>query len=66
MPPCKLTCLYEKIVNIIVGAKEVIVGILVHEFWNSAIECDEFISVMDIVSTKMTNTIATNVTKKLL
>ena len=25
------------------------------------IECDEIISVMDIVSTKMTNTIATNV-----
>ena len=27
------------------------------------IECDEIISFMDIVSTKMTNTIATNVTK---
>ena len=27
------------------------------------IACDEIISVMDIVSTKMTNTIATNVTK---
>ena len=27
------------------------------------IECDEIISVMDIVSTKMTNTIAANVTK---
>ena len=26
------------------------------------IECDEIITVMDIVSTKMTNTIATNVT----
>ena len=31
----------------------------------SATECDEIISVMDFVSTKMTNTIATNVTKKL-
>ena len=29
----------------------------------SVIACDEIISVMDIVSTKMTNTIATNVTK---
>ena len=29
----------------------------------SVIECDEIISVMDIVSTKMTNTVATNVTK---
>ena len=27
------------------------------------IACDEIISVMDILSTKMTNTIATNVTK---
>ena len=27
------------------------------------ITCDEIISVMDIISTKMTNTIATNVTK---
>ena len=30
----------------------------------SAIECDVFIFVMDIVSTKMTNTTATNVSKK--
>ena len=30
----------------------------------SVITCDEIISVMNIVSTKMTNTIATNVTKK--
>ena len=29
---------------------------------NSVMECDEIITVMDIVSTKMTNTIATNVT----
>ena len=29
----------------------------------SAIECDEVTSVRDIVSTKMTKTIATNVTK---
>ena len=29
----------------------------------SVIACDEIVSVMDIVSTKMTNTIATNVTK---
>ena len=29
----------------------------------SVITCDEVISVMDIVSTKMTNTIATNLTK---
>ena len=30
----------------------------------SAIKCDEFIFVMDIVLTKMTNTKATNVSKK--
>ena len=30
--------------------------------YTSAIECDEIVTVMDIVSTKMTSTIATNVT----
>ena len=32
---------------------------------DSEIVCDEIISGIDIVSTKMTNTIATNVTEKL-
>ena len=33
---------------------------------NSAIACDEIISVMDIVTTKMTNTTAANVTSTML
>ena len=59
-------------VKIIVRAKEIIFGILVHVFVRiasiykstgdiSVITCYEFIHVMDIVSTKVTNTIATNV-----
>ena len=31
--------------------------------YTSVIDCDEIISVMDVVSTKMANTLATNVTK---
>ena len=56
-------------VKIIIGEKKIIVGILAHLFVRIAsisivdtlvIMCDEIVSVMDIVSTKMTNTIATN------
>ena len=52
--------------KIIVSAKEIIIGILAHALVRivsdtSVITCDEIISVMDIVSTKMTNTIATDV-----
>ena len=52
-------------VKVIVHAKKTIVGILAHVFVRtisdtSVITCDEIISVMDIVSTKMTNTVSTN------
>ena len=56
-------------VKIIIGAKKIIVGILAHLFVRIAsisivdtlvIMCDEIVYVMDIVSTKMTNTVATN------
>ena len=53
--------------KIIVSAKEIIIGILAHALvrivsdTSVMITCDEIISVMDIVSTKMTNTIATDV-----
>ena len=60
-------------IKIIASAKKIIVGILAHVLVttvsikkavsnSSVIACDEVISVMDIVSTKMTKTIATNVT----
>ena len=56
-------------VKIIFYAKRIIVGILAHVFMRmkksiadtSVITCDEIISFMGIVSTKITNTIATNV-----
>ena len=55
-------------VKIVIGVKKIIVGILARVFVRiasiavtSLITRDEIISVMDIVSTKMTNTIATNV-----
>ena len=59
-------------VKIIVSTKKIIVGILAHVLVRiakylksiadtSVITCNEIIFVMDIVSTKMTNTIATNV-----
>ena len=57
-------------VKTIVHAKRVIVGILAHVFvktisltniaYTSLIKCEKIISVMYIVSTKMTITIATN------
>ena len=50
-------------IKIIIRAKKIIAAILAHVFvriGNSVIECDEIITVMDIVSTKMTNTIATS------
>ena len=56
---------------IIISAKKIIFGILAHVCENrktlksiadtSVIACEKVISVMDIVSTKRTNTIATNV-----
>ena len=53
-------------VKVIVNAKRIKVGILAHVFLRIAnmamLECDEMITVMDIVATKITNTIATNVT----
>ena len=53
-------------VKVIVSEKEIIVGILAHVFVKSitdisVIDWDEIIFVIDIVSTKKTNTIATNV-----
>ena len=59
-------------VKIMVYAKKIVVGILADEFVRiasiyksiadaSLIVCEKFISVMDIVSTKMTNIIAANV-----
>ena len=59
-------------VKIIVSTKKVIVGILAHVLMRiakylksiadtSVITYDEIISIMDIVSTKMTNTLATDV-----
>ena len=54
-------------VTIIVSAKKIIVEILAHVFVRNAntqvITYDEIISVMDNVLTKMTSTIATNVTE---
>ena len=52
--------------KIIVSAKEIVIGILAHALVRivsdtSVIMCDEIISVMDIVSAKMKNTIATDV-----
>ena len=53
-------------VKVIVNAKRIKVGNLAHVFLRIAnmtmLECDEMITVMDIVATKITNTIATNVT----
>ena len=59
-------------IKIIVHTKKIIVGILARVFENSkylksiadtsVIKCDEVIPVMDIVPTKKTNTVATNVT----
>ena len=53
-------------VKVIVNAKRIKVGILANVFLRIAniamIECDEMIAVMDIVATKITNAIATNVT----
>ena len=56
-------------VKIIINAKKIIVEILEYVFVRIAniwkvlliLPCDEIITAMDIVSTKMTNTIATNV-----
>ena len=53
-------------VKVIVSENEIIVGILAHVFVKSitdisVIDWDEIIFVIDIVSTKKTNTIATNV-----
>ena len=59
-------------VKIMVYAKKIVVGILADEFVRiasiykiiadaSLIVCEKFISVLDIVSTKMTNIIAANV-----
>ena len=54
-------------VKVIVSENEIIVGVLAHVFVKiitdiSVIDWDEIIFVVDIVSTKKTNTIATNVT----
>ena len=49
-------------VKIIVHGKKAIVGILAHAD-TSVMACDEIISAMDIVSTKMTNSIAANVSR---
>ena len=62
-------------VKIVAHAKKTILRILAHVFVRndkylkiiadtSVITCDEIISVMDIVSIKVINTIATNVTVK--
>ena len=65
------------ILEIIVSAKVIIVGVdlitcicenskyLKSIADDSAIVCDEIIDAIDIVSTKLTNTLATNVTKKM-
>ena len=61
--------------NNIISAKKIIVGILALVFLRivfkylksiadtSLITCDEIISVIDIILTKITNTVITNVTK---